>query len=77
MKAFPTSAILRFAVPVLALALEDSNVAIQNRAMASLENTTGRYYGADVNAWRAFAQGQEVAPKSHSVAERVHEYIYH
>jgi hypothetical protein len=63
-------------VPALAVALEDSNVAIQNRAIASLENITGRYYGADVNAWRAYAQGQELPPKDRSVADRVHEFIY-
>jgi hypothetical protein len=63
-------------VPALAIALEDNNVAIQHRAMLSLENVTGRYYGVDVNAWRGFAQGQDVTPKDRSVAERVHEYIY-
>jgi len=64
------------AVPGLAVALEDTNVAVQHRAMTSLEGVTGRYYGKDVNAWRAFAQGQDVPPKTHSIAERVHEYIY-
>jgi HEAT repeat protein len=64
------------AVKALAIALQDNNVAIQNRAMASLESITGRYYGTDVNAWLAFAQGQEVPPKDRSVADRVHDFIY-
>jgi hypothetical protein len=63
-------------VQALAIALEDSNVAIQHQAMASLESTTGKYFGPDVNAWRAFAQGQSVTPKDRSIAERVHEFIY-
>jgi HEAT repeat protein len=57
-------------VPVLASALEDSNVAVQNRAMASLEQVTGRDYGRDVNAWRSFAQGQDVPQQHQSIAER-------
>lgn len=63
-------------VPALAIALEDRNVAIQHQAMVSLESTTGKYFGTDVNAWRAFAQGQNVTPKDRSIAERVHELIY-
>ncbi len=63
-------------VKALAIALEDTDVAIQHRAMAELESTTGRYYGDDVNAWRAFAQGQNVTPKDRSIADRVHDLIY-
>ena len=63
-------------VKALAIALEDGDVAIQHGAMAALENTTGKYYGTDVNAWRAFAQGQEVQPKERSIADRLHEFIY-
>jgi HEAT repeat protein len=64
------------AVQALAIALEDNNVAIQHQAMISLESTTGKYFGKDVNAWRAFAQGQNVTPQDRSIAERVHEFIY-
>ncbi len=63
-------------VKALAIALEDADVAIQHRAMAELESTTGRYYGDDVNAWRSFAQGQDVAPKDRSITDRVHDLIY-
>jgi HEAT repeat protein len=62
------------AVPVLASALEDGNVAVQHRAMVSLEQVTGRYYGRDVNAWRSFAQGQDVKEaEPRSIAERLRE----
>jgi HEAT repeat protein len=64
------------AVRALGIALEDSNVAMQHQAMVSLENSTGKYFGTDVNAWRAFAQGQEVTPQHRSIADRVHEFIY-
>lgn len=62
-------------IPMLAIALEDNDVAIQNRAMVSLENLTGRYYGKDVNAWRAFAGGQEIPEKERSLAERLKRYF--
>ncbi|MBI1900285.1 MAG: HEAT repeat domain-containing protein [Planctomycetia bacterium] len=59
------------AVAVLARGLEDSDVAIQHRAMRSLENVTGKYYGNDVNLWRQYAQGQDVPEQTPSIAERV------
>jgi HEAT repeat protein len=63
-------------VKALAIALEDKEVTIQKGAMVALESTTGKYYGNDVNAWRAAALGQEVKPQERSISERVHEYIY-
>ena len=59
------------AVAVLARGLEDSDVAIQHRAMRSLENVTGKYYGNDANLWRQYAQGQDVPEQTPSIAERV------
>jgi HEAT repeat protein len=60
------------AVPVLARRLEDSDVAVQHRAMRSLENVTGKYYGNNVNLWRQYAQGEDVPEQTPSLAERLH-----
>lgn len=43
------------AVPVLAEALEDSDPAVQYRAVASLKLVSGRDLGNDVNVWREWA----------------------
>lgn len=43
------------AVPVLAEALEDPDPAVQYRAVAALKQVSGRDFGNDVNAWRAWA----------------------
>jgi hypothetical protein len=44
------------AVQGLAVALDDSNPALQHRAMESLKNCSGRDLGHDVVAWRDFIQ---------------------
>jgi HEAT repeat protein len=56
------------AIPVLAKALEDSDPAVQYRAVASLKEVSGRDLGNDVNAWRAWAADPSTAPEW-SVAE--------
>jgi len=58
------------AIPVLAKALEDSDPAVQYRAVASLKEISGRDLGNDVNVWRAWAADPATAPEW-SVAEGV------
>lgn len=65
------------AAPVLARALEDSDVAIQYRAIRSLEQVTGRYYGNDANAWRRHAQGEDVPSRAPSLAERWERFSFY
>jgi len=45
------------AVAALGQALEDPNPAMQYRAVDSLRQVTGRDLGSNVNAWRAYVQG--------------------
>jgi len=45
------------AMSALASALDDSDPAIQYRAMQSMRLITGKDYGNDVTAWREFAKG--------------------
>lgn len=57
------------AVPVLAKALEDSDPAIQYRAVASLKRCSGRDLGNDVNRWREWAADPEGSTAEWSMAE--------
>jgi len=57
------------AIPVLARALEDSDPAVQYRAVASLKKVSGRDLGNDVNAWREWAADPEGAKGDWSIAE--------
>jgi HEAT repeat protein len=62
----------RAAVPALGNALEDSDPAMQYRAVLSLRQITGEDFGNDVNLWRQYVQGQTPQPaKSISLAERL------
>jgi HEAT repeat protein len=55
-------------VPALTLALDDSNPAIQFRAMSSLKAVTGKNFET-VKEWKEFSQGNE--PDMPSIAERL------
>ena len=57
------------AIPVLARALEDSDPAVQYRAVASLKKVSGRDLGNDVNAWREWAVDPEAHKAEWSIAE--------
>jgi HEAT repeat protein len=57
------------AIPVLARALEDSDPAVQYRAVASLKQVSGRDLGNDVNAWREWAADPEAHKAEWSIAE--------
>jgi HEAT repeat protein len=59
------------AVQPLSVALEDSNPALQYRAVESLKNITGRDFGSDLDAWRRFARGDVIDRSSEpSLADR-------
>ena len=57
------------AVPVLARALEDSDPAVQYRAVAALKKVSGRDLGNDVNTWREWAADPAGSAAEWSVAE--------
>jgi len=57
------------AIPVLAVALEDPDPAVQYRAVAALKQVSGRDLGNDVNAWRAWAADPDADRGEWSVAE--------
>jgi HEAT repeat protein len=57
------------AIAALAPALEDTDPAMQYLAVQSLKEVTGRDLGNDVDAWRAYVQGQPVSDER-SLARR-------
>lgn len=57
------------AIPVLARALEDSDPAVQYRAVAALKKISGRDLGNDVNRWREWAADPAGSAAEWSVAE--------
>jgi HEAT repeat protein len=60
------------AVPKLALALDDSDPALQYRAVLSLQKVTGKKLDNDVNQWRQYVKGEKpTQPAPMSMAERV------
>lgn len=50
------------AVRPLSVALDDSDPALQYRAVESLRDITGRDFGSDLATWRRFARGEVVDP---------------
>lgn len=62
------------AVTALAPALDDGSPAMQWRAVRSLEQVTGKYYGEDVNAWRSYVQGGN--PRQESIVRRLGRIFY-
>jgi HEAT repeat protein len=57
------------AVPVLAKALEDSDPAVQYRAVGALKKVSGRDLGDDVNKWREWAADPAGSSAEWSIAE--------
>jgi hypothetical protein len=56
-------------VPVLSVALDDPDPALQYRTMQSLRQVSGKDFGDDVAAWREFTRGG--APKEISTVQRM------
>jgi HEAT repeat protein len=50
------------AIRALAVALDDTNPALQVRAADSLQKVTGESFGRDIEAWRQYAQSRIPAP---------------
>lgn len=64
------------AVEALGKALDDSDPAVQVRAVASLKSVTGLDYGDSVPAWRDYVQGRTPStPRSPSVVERIRDWF--
>lgn len=59
----------REAVPVLAKALEDSDPAVQYRAVGALKKVSGRDLGDDVNKWREWAADPDGSTAEWTIAE--------
>lgn len=58
-------------VQALAVALEDSDPALQYRTIQALKQLTGRTYGNDVSLWREYLAGNDPQPKQPTLAERL------
>lgn len=59
-------------IPALGIALDDSDPALQHRAIQSLEIVTGQNFGNSVPAWRQFVRNGAVDPAEvPSLAERL------
>ena len=50
------------AIAALAAALEDTDVAMQHRAVCSLRDITGESLGNDVDRWRQYAKEGRLKP---------------
>jgi hypothetical protein len=60
------------AVAALGRALEDTDPAMQYRAVLSLQTVTGKDFGNDVNQWRQYVKGETPKPAQPvSIAERL------
>ncbi|MCH5372361.1 MAG: HEAT repeat domain-containing protein [Planctomycetes bacterium] len=60
------------AVQSLAVALDDSDPALQFRAIESLRRVTGEDFGNSIPAWRQFVRGEPVdRPEPPSIAQRL------
>ena len=60
----------REAVAALGEALDDSDPAMQYRAVLSLKQVTGKDLGNDVNRWQQYVKGEPPEPTP-SLAERI------
>jgi len=64
------------AISALGLALNDSDPALQYRAVQSLKSSTGRDFGDSVPAWRDYVAGRNPEPgRSPSVVERLSNFF--
>lgn len=65
------------ALVALGTALEDSDPAMQYRAVASLKNVTGKDLGNDVRRWQQYVKGETPQPAEPvSIAERVRGWFW-
>jgi HEAT repeat protein len=59
------------AVPLLAVALEDPDPALQFRAVEAMRLASGKDLGNDVNRWREFAKNPDMNAPEESLARRL------
>jgi HEAT repeat protein len=59
------------AVPLLAVALEDPDPALQFRAVEAMRLASGKDLGNDVNRWREFAKNPDMNAPNESLARRL------
>lgn len=64
------------AIEALGAALDDRDPALQLQAIESLRKVSGREYGNDVAAWRAFTQGGNPVENPPSIAERFSNWLF-
>jgi HEAT repeat protein len=62
-------------VQALSPALEDSDIAVQFRAMESMKQISGRDYGHDVQKWREYAQGGQPAEPTMTAMDRIRSFF--
>jgi hypothetical protein len=63
-------------IPALGVALDDSDPALQHRAIRSLKVVTGKDFGNSVPAWQQFVRTGEIqASEVPSLAERLREWF--
>jgi HEAT repeat protein len=60
----------------LRAALDDSDPALQRRAVESLAQCTGQNFGNDVPAWRTYLDGGTPTPKQTPIAEQMRGFLY-
>ena len=59
------------AVPLLAVALEDPDPALQFRAVQAMRLASGKDLGNDVNLWRQYAKNPDPNAREESVADKL------
>jgi HEAT repeat protein len=65
------------AITALGGALDDTDPAMQRRAVLSLKDVSGQDLGNDVDRWRVAVKSGSLKPgDSQSLAERFHRWIY-
>jgi hypothetical protein len=62
-------------VGMLAVGLDDTDIAVQSRTMQSMKAISGRDYGNDAGKWREFAKGGSPKEPTISVADRMRQWF--
>lgn len=59
------------AVATLVAALDDPSPALQYRIVESLHSASGKHYGDDLDAWKAYARGEAPPEPKQSIASQI------
>lgn len=60
----------------LGVVLDDSNPAVQRRAIHALASSTGKDFGNDVRAWREYVKGGTPTPRTETIADKMKTVLY-